>query len=237
MEQYTHDKKFPVLSRDEVRSFDSWAINELGISGVVLMENAGRSCAERIKEKLARETEPRVCIFCGKGNNGGDGYVTARHLVNSGFNVKVVLCGRRQDVSGDAKINLDILEKMHIPVEELDLKTCDIPSTVESLTSRCNMIVDALFGTGLNGELRQPYKQFIETINSRQIPIVAVDIPSGIDCDTGEPLGTAIKAQETVTFGAMKKGFVSNKQALQYTGRIYIASIGVEPPQRGNLPD
>ena len=231
MEKNTHDKKFPVLSRDEVRSFDSWAINELGISGVVLMENAGRSCAELIKEKLTQASQPKACIFCGKGNNGGDGYVVARHLVNSGQTVKVVLCGRREDISGDAKINMDILEKMDIPIEELDLKTCDIPSTVELLTAGCSIIVDALFGTGLKGELKQPYQQFIEAINARQIPIVAVDIPSGVDCDTGEPLGVAIKAEDTVTFAAIKKGFILNERSHQYTGQIYVASIGVEPKQ------
>ena len=93
MEKYLPDKKCVVISRDEVRAFDAWAINTLGIPGVVLMENAGRSCAELIKEKLAGIAEPKVCIFCGTGNNGGDGYVIARHLLNSGFRVVVVICG------------------------------------------------------------------------------------------------------------------------------------------------
>jgi NAD(P)H-hydrate epimerase len=229
MEKYTSDKKFPIMTRNEVRNFDSWAINELGIPGVVLMENAGRSCAEFIIEKLSQFSGPRVCIFCGKGNNGGDGYVIARHLVNSGFKVKVVLCGRREKVSGDAKINMDILERMHGQIEELDLDTCDISLSVESFTSGCNMIVDALLGTGLNGELNQHYKKFIETINVQGIPVLAVDIPSGLDCDTGKPLGSAIKSEATVTFVAMKKGFISNVHAHQYTGQIYIASIGIEP--------
>jgi len=83
------------MTRDEVRAFDSWAINTLGIPGVVLMENAGRSCAELIKEKLADTTNPKVCIFCGTGNNGGDGYVIARHLLNSGFSVTIVIFGDR----------------------------------------------------------------------------------------------------------------------------------------------
>jgi hydroxyethylthiazole kinase-like uncharacterized protein yjeF len=230
MKKYTHDKKFPVMTRNEIRGFDSWAINELGIPGVVLMENAGRSCAEMVKEKLAEDTKPKVCIFCGKGNNGGDGYVTARHLLNSGFEVKVVLCGQRQKVKGDAKINLDILEQLHEPVAELNLDTCDITSSVQSFTAGCEMIVDALFGTGLKGELSEAYQQLIECVNAQGIPILAVDIPSGLDCDKGKPLGTAIKAKYTVTFAAMKKGFTSNEKALQYTGQIYIASIGIEPP-------
>ena len=88
-------KKCLVMSRDEVRAFDGWAINEIGVPGVVLMENAGRSCAELIKEKLSGIDKPKVCVFCGRGNNGGDGYVVARHLLNSGFRVTVVLCGER----------------------------------------------------------------------------------------------------------------------------------------------
>ena len=100
------------MSRDEVRAFDSWAINTLRIPGVVLMENAGRSCAELIKEKLSKVSKPKVCIFCGTGNNGGDGYVIARHLIKSRYNVSVIIVGDRSRIKGDAKTNLDILEKL-----------------------------------------------------------------------------------------------------------------------------
>ena len=99
------------MTKDQVRAVDSWAINEIGIPGVVLMENAGRSCAELIKEKIKGSHTPKVSIFCGTGNNGGDGYVIARHLLNIGCKVIVVICGDRMKVKGDAKINLDILEK------------------------------------------------------------------------------------------------------------------------------
>ncbi|MHC4757645.1 MAG: NAD(P)H-hydrate epimerase [Planctomycetota bacterium] len=218
------------MTRDEVRAFDSWAINELGIPGVVLMENAGASCADLIKEILSHNPNPKVCVFCGKGNNGGDGYVIARHLINSGFEVKVLLCGRHDKIEGDAKINLDILEQIQQPIEEMNLETCDITQTVKSFVTGCDMIVDALFGTGLQGELKKPYKRLIENINTQGISILSVDIPSGVDCDTGIPLGAAVKAEYTVTFAAVKKGFISNEKALQYTGQIYIASIGVEPP-------
>ncbi|MHC4130914.1 MAG: NAD(P)H-hydrate epimerase [Planctomycetota bacterium] len=229
MEEYTHDKKFRVMTREEVRGFDFWAINELGIPGVVLMENAGRSCAELIKEKLTAVPGAKICIFCGKGNNGGDGYVIARHLLNSGFEVITVLCGQSRQICGDAKTNLDILERIYEPVKEIDLETCDIPSTVKSFTNGCEMIVDALFGTGLKGELKTSYKQLIDCINTQLIPTLAVDIPSGLDCDTGKPLTAAIKAEYTVTFAVMKRGFVTSKQVHEYTGQIYIASIGVEP--------
>ena len=229
MKKYSPDKKCIVMSRDEVRAFDSWAINTLGVPGVVLMENAGRSCAELIKEKLAETSKPKVCIFCGTGNNGGDGYVIARHLLNSGFKVTLVICRDRNKIKGDAKINLDIVEGLSQTIEQLNLKGGDINSQVETFTTGVDMLVDGLFGTGLKGQLSNEYKQLIESINGRNCPVLAVDIPSGLDCDTGEPLGAAIKATYTVTFVAVKKGFISADKATQYTGGIFVASIGVEP--------
>lgn len=229
MEKYQPDKGYIVMSRDEVRRFDAWAINTLGIPGVVLMENAGRSCAELIKEKLAAVPKPRVCIFCGTGNNGGDGYVIARHLVNSGFEISVVLCGRRNKVKGDAKINLDIIENMGISIEQLNLSGDAAAARTARLSSGCDILVDAIFGTGLSGQLRPEYIALIENINAQNRPILAVDIPSGLDCDTGQPLGAAIRASTTVSFVAVKKGFTFADCAGQYTGEIFIASIGVEP--------
>ena len=233
MEKYSPDKKFVVMTKDQVRAVDSWAINTIGIPGVVLMENAGRSCAELIKEKLKDVAAPKVCIFCGTGNNGGDGYVIARHLLNSGFEVVVVICGNREKVKGDAKINLDILERLGLPIEQLNLKDGDVPDKVEAFAADADMIVDGLFGTGLSGQLSDDYQQLIETINACDCPILAVDIPSGLDCDAGQPLGAAIRASYTVTFVAVKKGFAS-ESAAKYTGEIFVASIGVEPNQSAN---
>ncbi|MGA2173046.1 MAG: NAD(P)H-hydrate epimerase [Sedimentisphaerales bacterium] len=229
MKKYQQGETCPVMSRDQVRAFDAWAINELGVPGVVLMENAGRSCAEFIKEKLSQTDTPRVCIFCGTGNNGGDGFVIARHLLNAGFAVVVIICGRRDKIKGDAKVNLDILKGLDAPVEQLDVDGIDdIKDRVAALARDADMIVDAVFGTGLMGELRNGYKRLIETINALGRPILAVDIPSGLDCDTGNPLGAAIKANWTVTFVAVKKGFVlENTRA--HTGEVYVASIGIEP--------
>jgi hydroxyethylthiazole kinase-like uncharacterized protein yjeF len=233
MEKYLSNKKCVVMSRDEVRAFDAWAINELGIPGVVLMENAGRSCAELIKEKLGAIAAPKVCIFCGTGNNGGDGYVIARHLSNSGFEVVVVLCGDRNKVKGDAKINLDILEKLGQSIEQLNLDDGDIPGRVKTFAAGADMLIDAIFGTGLSGQLSDEYKQLIESINSQRCPILAVDIPSGLDCDTGESLGAAVRASYTVTFAAVKKGFTAAKTNT-YTGEIFTASIGVQPAETSN---
>lgn len=229
MERYTSGKKYRVVSRDEVREVDAWAIDKIGVPGVVLMENAGRSCAELIKEKLAAVDHPWVCLFCGTGNNGGDGYVIARHLLNAGFHVEVILCSEREKIRGDAKINLDILERLGHAVEQLDMTAGGLASRIHLLAGDADMVVDALFGTGLQGQLREPYRSLIDAINALGRPILAVDIPSGLDCDTGEPLGTAIKATYTVTFVAVKRGFAASPSAAKYLGELYIASIGVEP--------
>jgi hydroxyethylthiazole kinase-like uncharacterized protein yjeF len=229
MEKYSPDKKCIVMTRDEVRAFDSWAINTLKIPGVVLMENAGRSCAEFIEEKLACVSAPKVCIFCGTGNNGGDGYVIARHLLNKGFKVTVIVCGNCEKIAGDARINFDILERMGQPVETLSVSDSDVIGRVKAFAAGAEMVVDAIFGTGLRGQLSDEYRALIETINALDRPILAVDIPSGLDCDTGEPLGVAIKAKYTVTFVAVKKGFTNPTKSGLYTGDIFVASIGVEP--------
>jgi NAD(P)H-hydrate epimerase len=213
MEKYSQDKNNIVMTREEVRSFDAWAINTLGIPGVVLMENAGRSCAELIRDKIADVADPRVCIFCGTGNNGGDGYVIARD---------------RNKIKGDAKINLDILESIGVSIEQLNPAEDNIAEKIRTLTEGADMIVDSLFGTGLKGPLSEEYIRLIESINARSCPILAVDIPSGLDCDTGRPLGAAIEADYTVTFVAVKKGFTA-AQTAKYTGEIFIASIGVVP--------
>jgi NAD(P)H-hydrate epimerase len=217
-----------ILSRDEVRAFDAWAIQTLGLPGVVLMENAGRSCAEVIRQKRAGVARSKACIFCGTGNNGGDGYVIARHLLHEGLEVTVVLCGDPDKVGGDARINLDVLRRLGQPIESLNPADPSMEDRVRDLVSGAERIVDAIFGTGLKGQVAPPYARLIEAINGRDIPILAVDIPSGLDCDTGRPLGAAIRADTTVTFVALKKGFLS-PEARSFTGEVIVASIGVDP--------
>jgi hydroxyethylthiazole kinase-like uncharacterized protein yjeF len=234
MEKYSPDKKSVVMTRDQIRAFDSWAINTLGIPGVVLMENAGRGCAELIKEKLADIAQPKVCIFCGTGNNGGDGYVIARHLANDGVQVCVVICGPRERIKGDAKVNLDIIAKMSLSIEQLDIADDRLPAKVSGFAKGSDMLVDGLFGTGLVGRLNDDYIRLIEAINAQGLPIIAVDIPSGLDCDAGQPLGAAIKAAVTVTFVALKKGFTFDSAA-RYTGEVFVVSIGIEPEMQKGL--
>jgi NAD(P)H-hydrate epimerase len=212
------------MTREQVRTFDQHAINVLKIPGVVLMENAGLACAETALSMLTAPCKSRVCILCGTGNNGGDGYVIARHLWNHGVHVEVFVFGNRANVTGDALVHLTILTHLNVAVRTLQ---ADQFANLAWLPTS-DLLVDALLGTGLQGNLREPYIQLIDAINLAGKPVLAVDIPSGLDCDTGIPLGTAIKADRTVSFVAMKAGFL-NPDAAHYTGQVTVASIGVVP--------
>ncbi len=218
--------KYVIMTRDEVRRLDAWAIDSLGVPGVVLMENAGRSCAELIIDRLKAADRPRVCIFCGTGNNGGDGFVIARHLAIVDIGVLVVICGDKERIKGDALTNLAVIERMDVAVERMEMDGDRILSQVRELASGCEMLVDAIFGTGLQGELRGEYPELITCLNSCGAEIVAVDIPSGMDCDTGLPLPICTEASFTVTFAAVKKGFVACPEAHAATGTVFVASIG-----------
>jgi hydroxyethylthiazole kinase-like uncharacterized protein yjeF len=228
MRKYKPSDGSPVMSRDQVRGIDQWAINTLGIPGIVLMENAGRNCAELIKGKLAGIENPAVIIFCGTGNNGGDGFVVARHLYNAKINCKVIICGDCGKIKGDAKTNFDIIQKMGVPIETQEIGSPNINAGIGALSKNASLLVDGLFGTGLQGMLSENYTALINAINEQGIPIIAIDIPSGLDCDSGMPLGAAVKAETTVTFVAVKKGF-ANPASAQYTGQIYVADIGIKP--------
>ena len=217
------------MSRQRVREFDAWAISEMGIPSVVLMENAGKNCASVIIDMLERISTDNVTIIAGTGNNGGDGFVIARHLYNASVKVRVVVLGDIDRIAGDARTNLVILEKMDIPVISIDLDE-SVCRRIKELTSDSGLLVDAIFGTGLSGACREPYPVIIQCINGLGIPVAAVDIPSGLDCDLGVPTDgvNAIKAQLTVTFVAMKEGFVVGC-ASEYTGKVLTASIGIKP--------
>jgi NAD(P)H-hydrate epimerase len=220
------------MTRDEVRAVDAWAINEMGVPGVVLMENAGRACAELVKERIAQVKQPCVGIVCGTGNNGGDGYVIARHLINDGIEVRVVLCGPREKVRGDAAVNLAILEKQGQEIRQLDVNATEAPAQIQTLLGQTELVVDAIFGTGLHGQLNEAWIHFIEGINALGVSILAVDIPSGLDCDSGQALGAVVRATDTVTFVARKRGFTS-ATAQTYLGRVQVASIGIAPKEKG----
>jgi NAD(P)H-hydrate epimerase len=210
-----------VMTRSQVREFDRHAIEDIGIPGVVLMENAGKECARLIKPMV--QDEGGALIFCGPGNNGGDGYVIARHLSIMGIKSKVVLVCEKSKIKGDALVNLKVIENMGLEVDEID------PGdglSVSSLLNGASLIVDAIFGTGLQGEVREQYLPVIEIINAMPVNVFSVDIPSGLDCDTGMPLGDAIEANLTATFVALKQGF-KNPDSKRYTGNVSVINIGI----------
>jgi NAD(P)H-hydrate epimerase len=207
------------LSRAQVRDLDRRAIDDFGVPGVVLMENAGRGAAELL---LNLGIHGRVLICCGKGNNGGDGFVIARHLANRDVNIQVLLCAPQEELSGDALINFTILKRGQYPFRVV---TNSLDGLDEEL-ARSEWVVDALFGTGLSGPVRTPFDRIIETINARQNHVLAVDIPSGLDCDVGQPLGPTVRAEHTATFVAPKRGF-ANSAAAPYVGLVHVVDIGL----------
>jgi NAD(P)H-hydrate epimerase len=216
------------LTRAQVRELDRQAIEEFGIPGVVLMENAGRGAAEVL---LRLRVVGPVVICCGKGSNGGDGFVIARHLANRGTAVRVLLFCAPDELRGDAAINYHIVARLGLPLEVHSGPTFDLQRVERELTAAA-WVVDALFGTGLSGPVRPPLDAVIAAINRAPAQVLAVDIPSGLDCDTGEPLGPTVRAHHTVTFAAQKVGF-ANPAAQQWLGQVHLADIGIAPELLG----
>ena len=211
----------PQLTREQVRNVDRIAIEELGLPGIALMENAGRGATESL---LRQSNVQRVAICAAGGNNGGDGFVIARHLMLAGCEVDIWLFSPAEQLSGDALINYQVASRLGISITECHPE--DVDESLEEALGAADWIVDALFGTGLSSEVRPPFAMLIDRINAIETPVLAVDLPSGLDCDTGQPLGTAIRAVKTVTFVAHKVGF-SQPGASDWTGEVDVVSIGV----------
>jgi NAD(P)H-hydrate epimerase len=197
------------LSRAAAREFDRRALDEFGVPGVVLMENAGRGCAELLM-RLNPARRP-TAVVCGSGNNGGDGFVMARHLDNAGWPVAVWLFAAPEQLTGDAAVNYRIARAARL--------------IGDAAGAWDGWVVDALFGTGLNRGLSAPFDRCVAAMNSFKCPVLAVDIPSGLDCDTGEPLGPTVRATHTATFVAPKRGFL-NPNSTPYTGEVHAIDIG-----------
>ena len=212
------------LSRAQVREIDRKAIEDYGIPGIVLMENASRAAAEVVRRRLSSQANPRIVIVAGTGNNAGDGFAAARHLHNAGLKVVVLMAGEPARIVGDAKINLDIIRRMQLDIRTLSQDHQGLDQLRAEL-AQADLVIDAILGTGLSGQVRGFYAEVIEELNSSPTPILAVDIPSGLDCDIGQPLGQAVRAVATVTFVARKKGFDA-PGADTYTGQVVVADIG-----------
>lgn len=228
------------LTRQESRQIDQLAIEKLGIPGIVLMENAGRNATDLIQRYMQDQKKKLTAalIFCGGGNNGGDGFVVARHLHNRGVHVHILATKPIAQLTGDARTNATICKNMNLPIQPAPPGV--VASATHTTPHQPDLIIDALLGTGFQGTLRPDMLQLIQEINAtREQPnpptIAAIDIPSGLDCDTGqhpttrrgEPLH-AVRADLTVTFVAPKVGF-AQPDAVPYLGRVEVVDIGTPP--------
>lgn len=211
------------LTREQVRRLDRRAIETWGVSGLVLMENAGRQAADAFEGYMGGAASKRVAVVAGAGNNGGDGFVIARHLHLRGAEVAVFIVANRAKLTADAGANLAILERLG-----LDVRDC-AGSELDELAGELgafDLVVDAVGGTGITGPLRGVAATAVRQINASLRPVVAVDIPTGLDCDSGQAHDPTVRAQLTVTFAARKVGFDA-PGAADYTGRVVVADIGV----------
>lgn len=213
-----------IATAEIMRNLDRRAIEEYGLPGLVLMENAARGTVQAMVRVFPNLPAKRVGIFAGRGNNGGDALAVARYLINRGVTCQVYLLATRDQVKGDAATNLRIFEKMHGNVLE-------VPGSAEFRRSQAEMaqndlLVDGILGTGLNSPVQGFFHEVIGYINSLRRPVIAIDIPSGLDADSGQALGICIRASLTVTFGLVKRGLVVHP-GVQYCGKLVLVDISL----------
>ncbi len=217
-----------LATAEQMRSLDSMAINRYGIPSIVLMENAGRGTVEAICRHLGDPADRVVSIFVGPGNNGGDGLVIARHLHQRGAQARVYLLVAPEKLSGDAAVNLAIVNRLPVPVRSVT--DAAALAEVEEQLAQSWAVVDAIFGTGLTREVGGHFAEAVKRLNRCTCPVVAVDVPSGLDSDSGQPLGFCVRAQLTATFGLAKPGLVLHQPGTHFVGQLVVVDIGI-PPQ------
>ena len=208
------------VSSDEMRLIDEEAITNFGIPSIVLMENAGKAVYKEAMNMLPPEgSKParKVLVLCGKGNNGGDGLVVSRYLANNDINVSVMLLCEAKRLKQDPLTNFNILQKM-------ELKISCLRGAVSNIRDY-DLIIDAIFGTGFSGEPDREASSLFKEINESAVPVLSVDIPSGLDATSGDCGTTCVKAKRTVTFGLPKKGFYKSRGP-EFTGEIVVKNIG-----------
>lgn len=222
-----------VLDRASVRALDQAAIDEFGLPSSVLMENAATALAH-VADQFLCPVRPTALILCGPGNNGGDGFALCRKLMNLGHDVRVATCCEASRFKGDAAMNLDVIQRMQAPIHFISDQPSDALDTLASGVEGGVLIIDALFGTGLDAPVRAPFDEVVRWTNTYKRGhstscVLAVDIPSGLDCDTGQPLGDqselTVRADVTVTLAGNKVGLCS-PGAREYAGRVLSADIG-----------
>ena len=212
------------VTSQRMREIDRRAIEEFGVPSIVLMENAGQGASCVALDMLREKKKGEVVFVCGKGNNGGDGFVCARHLINKGVEAEIFLLGHPHELKGDAGINYKILKNIGSEIRTVESK--DEIGELEKVLNRARLIVDAIFGIGLSGEVREPYRKVINFINQSQRPVLSLDVPSGLDATEGKVLGVSVKAHKTVTFALPKTGFVKDEGPV-YTGELIIVDISI----------
>ena len=210
--------KIRPLNRAEVRRVDEVAINEFEMTGLMLMENAGAGAA-RIVDQVS--PSGRIAILCGKGNNAGDGFVIARHLELIGRDVSLICLFEPSELQGDAAVNCNVAIR-----SDLNINVVRSADELATLLNDCSTVVDCLLGTGATGELRGLFAAAVTAANESDATRIAIDIPTGLDCDTGQVAGDAFCADHTVTFVTEKLGLLAD-DAAPYVGQIHVVSIGV----------
>ena len=213
-----------IVTAQQMKEMDRLTIESFGIPGLVLMENAARGAMDALFRHFPNVRSLKVGIAAGHGNNGGDGFVIARYLAGANVPVDVYLLSKRKKVKGDAAANLKLLDRMKVPVHEVTDVT-RFESYQDKMKS-CNLWIDAMLGTGLTSDVRGLFKQMITQLNAAQTPVLAVDIPSGLDSDTGNPRGCCVQATVTVTFGLPKIGHVVLPGS-EFVGKLEVIDFGI----------
>lgn len=220
------------ITSDQMYRIEDNSHNLIGMQRVYMMENAGHGIADFIVNKFKnRLKNEKIVVLCGTGNNGGDGFVASRHLTCYAADITVILIGLPSSIrSEEANINWKILEKMD-SIKIIFGK--DLNEDIKAKITKADIIIDGIFGTGIRGEIRYPNNHAIDLINSSRAYILSIDVPSGLDPDTGQVHEKCVKADATVTFHRMKRGLLRNKK---FTGIIHIECIGIPPEaERGVL--
>lgn len=209
-----------VVTAKEMADMDRKTIEEVGVPGMVLMENAGREIVAVIKQLLGDVSGKKVVVLCGKGNNGGDGYVVARYLTTMGAHMQILLFGEHNEAKGDAGRNLQILETLGQSVYEITSWEHD------TVLAGAHLVVDALLGTGVEGPLKGRIGDAVAAINKADAPAVSIDLPTGMETDTGAVHGECVNATATVTMAFLKRGLLFSP-AREHAGKVYVADIGI----------
>ena len=216
------------ITTDQMYAIEQNGHSIFGMRRFLMMENAGHGVADFVVRKFKTLKNKRIVAMCGTGNNGGDGFVASRHLAGCGAKVVVMLLGSPSDLrTEEARLNWTIIEKMD-SIELIFGK--ELTSEIKSRIANANIVLDSIFGTGIKGEIRQPYASAIDAVNKSKAYVLAVDVPSGFDPNTGQIHNKCIMADATITFHRLKVGLADKKKnKKKYTGPVYVEWIGIPP--------